>query len=278
MLKKIGLGVVLLLVGLFVMKKTNLCSYAGTWWSQVREETKRQVPTKFEIDRVRHELAGMDGDISKMLRPIAEHMASINRLKKDIKCTRENLGNQKGSILTMTRDLDGQPTSVNYAGEEYSAERIRRKLQRDFASYKRCEGHLKSQEKLLDAKERSLSAAREQLAKLVSKKHEYEIRLAQLEADEETLQIARIGSKLPIEDSNRATEIEAALSEIEHRHEVQRSEAELLNGPFANDFIPVHQRTPESGANLEEIRNYFQNGSTNKNGSAGKRESAVTQK
>jgi chromosome segregation ATPase len=272
MIKKIAIGVLVLLAAGFVLKKTNLCSYAGTWWNQVREETKRQVPTKFEIDRVRHELAGMDGDISKMLRPIAEHMAAINRLKRDIKSTRASLAEQKSSILTMTKDLDGQPNTLVYAGEEYSAERIRRKLQRDFASYKRCEAHLKSQEKLLEAKDRSLSAAREQLAKLVAKKHEYEIRLAQLEADEETLQIARIGSKLPIEDSNRATEIEAALSEIEHRHEVQRSEAELLNGPFANDFIPVHQRTQPENANLDEIRNYFQSGST------GSREQAVTQK
>jgi peptidoglycan hydrolase CwlO-like protein len=272
MLKKIGLAVVLLLAGFFVMKKTSLLSYAGTFWCQVRDETKRQVPTKFEIDRVRHELAGMDTDISKTLRPIAEHMAAINRLKKDIKATRAGLAEQKASILTMTKDLDGNPSVLVYAGEEYSAERVRLKLQRDFDSYKRCEAHLKSQEKLLDAKERSLSAAREQLAKLVAKKREYEIRLAQLEADEETLQIARIGSKLPIEESNRATEIEAALSEIEHRHEVQRAEAELLNGPFASDFIPVQQRTTSSNAvNLDEIRSYFQNGSE-------KREAAVTQK
>jgi septation ring formation regulator EzrA len=263
MIKKIGIGVVVLLAALFVLKKTNVLSYAGTLWCQVREETKRQVPTKFEIDRVRHELAGMDGDISKMLRPIAEHIAAINRLKKDLKCTRARLADQKDSILTMTKDLESNRSVLVYAGEEYSAARVRSKLQRDFDSYRRCEANVKSQEKLLDAKEQSLSAAREQLAKLVAKKREYEIRLAQLEADEETLQIARIGSKLPIEESNRATEIEAALSEIEHRHEVQRAEVELLNGPFANDFIPVQQRTHSgNGANLEEIRNYFQNGAT----------------
>jgi chromosome segregation ATPase len=273
MIKKIVVGLLLVGVALFVMKKTHALSYVGTFWSQLREETKRQVPTKFEIDRVRHELAGMDGDISKMLRPIAEHMAAVNRLKKDIKVTRANLVEQKGSILAMTRDLDGSPSVVSYGGEEYSADRIRRKLQRDFQSFKRCEARLRSQEKLLDAKEHSLSAAREQLAKLIAKKHEYEIRLAQLEADEETLQIARIGSKIPIEESNRATEIEQALAEIEHRHEVQRAEVDLMNGPFANDFIPAEQRTHSTpGASLDEIRNYFKDskgaGSSNSNGPA----------
>ena len=73
------------------------------------------------------------------------------------------------------------------------------------------------------------------------------------------LQIARIGSKLPI-DENLASEIEAALASIEHRQDVQRAEVELSNGQFANDFIPVNQRTRASTnpLDLNEIRTYFQ--------------------
>lgn len=257
--RKVIVSLLLVAACFYVVKKTSLLSYAGTLWSQVAKETKNAVPTKFEIDRVRHELAGMDGDISQMLRPIAEHMAAMQRLKKDIKTARANLADQKANILTMTKDLEGSPTVLVYGGEEYTAERVRQKLQRDFDSYKRGEANLKSQEKLLDAKERALSATREQLAKLVAKKREYEIRLAQLEADEESLQIARIGSKLPIDD-NRASEIEAALANIEHRQDTDRAILELSNGQFANDFIPVNQRTRSQTAplDLNEIRTYFQ--------------------
>src|SRR5262249_33677398 len=136
---------------------------------------------------------------------------------------------------------------------------MRGQLQQDFASYKRCESHLKSQEKLLAAKESALSATRDQLAKLIGKKKEYEIRLAQLEADEETLKIARMGTKVEIEDS-RATEIESILSHIEHRHDVQRAELELLNGPQASDFIPADRRgrSPSKGVDPAEIRNYLE--------------------
>ena len=257
--RKVIVSLLVVAACVYVVKKTSLLSYAGTLWSQVAKETKNAVPTQFEIDRVRHELAGMDGDISQMLRPIAEHMAAMHRLKKEIATARANLAEEKGNILTMTKDLEGSPTVLVYGGEEYSAERVRQKLQRDFDAYKRTEAHLKSQEKLLEAKERSLSATREQLAKLVAKKREYEIRLAQLEADEETLQIARIGSKLPIND-NRASEIEAALANIEHRQDVERAREDLLNGQFANDFIPVNRRTRSGTAplDLNEIRSYFQ--------------------
>ena len=115
----------------------------------------------------------------------------------------------------------------------------------------------KSQEKLLDAKESSLSATREQLAKLISKKREYEVRLSQLAADEEVLRVARLGTRLEIDDS-RATEIEAALQSIEERHDVLRAEVELRNGPSAADFIPVNGRQ-RATYDVVEIRNYLLN-------------------
>jgi chromosome segregation ATPase len=255
-MRKIAVWLVIAVVGLVVLKKTSFFSYAGTLWSQVRKGAKEQVPTKFEIDRVRHEITHMDKDINNMIRPIAEHMATIKRLKKDIGGLRASLSEQKQTLLTMTGDLEGNPTRVVYGGEEYTAERVRNKLQRDFDSYKRCEINLKSQEKLLEAKERSLAATREQLAKLISKKREYEVRLAQLEADEETLQIVRLGNPVQIDDS-RATEIEAALNYIEQRHDVQRSELELRSGPLASDLIPVHSRPRNTTVDLSEIRNHL---------------------
>lgn len=257
MFRKIVVGLVVVAGLMFLIKKTSFLSYAGTLWSQATREAQEQVPTKFELERARREIAAMEGDISGGLRPIAEYMAAISRLKKDIKTSRDALAEQKSSMLAMTRDLEGNPTVLVYAGEEYSAERVRRKLQGDFESYKRCEAHLKSQEKLLEAKERSLAASREQLAKLVAKKRDYEVRLAQLEADEETLQTARIGSKLPVND-NRSSEIEAVLGNIENRLEVQRAEIELANGPQAHDFIPVRNRSrPTTAANLDEIRQHL---------------------
>lgn len=255
-MKKLVTLALVMIVGLWLAKKVSFTSYAGTLWTQVKTETKNQVPTRFELERVRHEIVQMDGDISKMIRPIAEHMAAINQLKKDLKTNRDNLADQKTVLLTMTKDLESNSPLLSYGGEAYSADRVRHKLQRDFQSYQRLEKNLQSQEKLLEAKERALVGTREQLAKLMAKKHEYEIRLAQLEADEETLQVARLGTRLEIDDS-RATEIEAALKEIERRHEVQRAEVELRTGNLASDNIPVGQPARPT-LNPQGIRSYLE--------------------
>src|SRR2546423_288654 len=46
------------LVALVVLARaTNVTSYATTLWSQAKTAVKEQVPTKFDIERIRHEIA-----------------------------------------------------------------------------------------------------------------------------------------------------------------------------------------------------------------------------
>src|SRR5262249_1016146 len=113
-MKKLLLIGLIVVGGLFLAKKTSLCSYAGTFWSRVRHEAKNQVPVKFELDRIRNEIARMDSDLQNMLSPIAENMVAVKRLKKDIEVTRGRLDEQKASLLTMTKDLEGNPRFITY--------------------------------------------------------------------------------------------------------------------------------------------------------------------
>lgn len=220
-------------VGFFLVKKSGIGSYASYCWTNVKNVAHNQVPTRVEIDRARHEIANLDQDINGMIRPIAEHKASITRLKKEIAVAQTKLEEFKESILVMTTELEANP-----------GERLRHKLNKDFDSFKRLETNLASRRKILGAKEDSLKATQEQLAKVIAKKREYEERLAQLEADEETLQIARIGSTIHI-DTSRATQIEAALQDIERRQDVQRAEIELRTGGAIDDPAPAaRSKTP----------------------------------
>src|SRR5262245_53901775 len=104
MKRKLIITGLLLLGGLWLAKKTSLCSYASVLWAKVKSDVKEQVPTQVELERVRLEIASMDKDISNMLRPIAEQMATINRLKKDMQNSQAKLTEQKTTLLTMTKD------------------------------------------------------------------------------------------------------------------------------------------------------------------------------
>jgi hypothetical protein len=254
MVKKLLILGVIVLAGLFLLKKTNLCSYAGTVWSQVRQEAKAQVPTKFELDRIRHEIGQMDGDIQGMVGPIAEHMTAISWLKKDMDKTRTRLAEHKADIQTMVADLD-KGGEIKY-DRTYSPERIKAKVLADTAACKRLESHLAKQEQLVAAKEKALDATRAQLSKLISRKREFEVRLAELETNEEVLAVARLTTNVPV-DNSRTAELNKAIDEIAKRQDREQKEIELRNnGELVTDSIDVRVR--DNGNSLEDVRNWLQ--------------------
>ncbi|MSQ96002.1 MAG: hypothetical protein EXR98_15800 [Gemmataceae bacterium] len=237
-----------------IAKTTKVCSYATTWLGQVSAEAKNSIPTKFELDRVRNEIAALDGDISQMIRPIAEYKSVIEKMRKDVAKTEVNIIEQKKTLLAVVEDLKDNPKVVNYGGKTYSADRVRKQLERDTESLKHLEKTIKTQLQVLEAKEVGLRGTQEQLAKVIAKKREYEVRLAQLEAEEETLKVASIGTEFKF-DSSRATQIEEALANIEQKQDVTRRELEIKNGQA--NIIPLHDRT-QTPADLQTIRNYLE--------------------
>jgi hypothetical protein len=237
-----------------VLKKTNVCSYAGTLVSQVSAQAKDQVPTKFELERIRHEIAALDGDIGDMIRPIAEYKSVIEKMRRDIGKSQTNIDKQKKTLLEVVAELETNHKKFVIDDRTYTPTQVRRQVDRDTQSLKRLEKHVKVQLQVLEAKQLSLTATQEQLAKVIVKRDEYKVRLAQLEAEEETLQIAKIGTTVKI-DSSRATQIEDALAAVEQRQIVEKNVIEMQTGDLAD--VPLHDRnrTPDD---LQSIRNYLE--------------------
>jgi chromosome segregation ATPase len=241
-------------VALFVvMKKTNVCSYAGTLFSQVSSEAKNAVPARFELDRIRHEIAALDGDISQMVRPIAEYKVAIEKMRKDIDRSQAKIAEGKKTLLAVVEDLKGNPDELPFSGKMWKADRVRKQLARDTERLKQQEKQLKAQQQVLEAKEQALAATQDQLAKVIAKKREYEVRLAELEAEEETLAVARIGTEFKF-DNGRATHIEESLAAAEQRIRVTQHELQMKANELTT--IPLNDRT--GPADLNSIRSYLE--------------------
>jgi len=238
-----------------IAKKTNVFSYASTLVASVERDAQNQIPTKFELERIRHEIANLDSDVSQMIRPIAEYKADIERLRKEIAKAQVTHEQKKADLLVVVAKLEGNPKFVNCGGKEYPAERVRQQVQRESDNLKRDEKNVKARQDVLDAKEVSLKATQEQLGKVVSKKREYEVRLAQLEAMDQSLQVAKIGSTIKV-DSSRATQIEEALQGLEKR---LITEGEVLKMQTNPGDINLFEREPEP-TDINAIRSYLEGG------------------
>lgn len=243
------------LVALFVVgKKTNVFSYASTLVASVEAGAKDQVPTKFELERIRHEIKNLDGDISQMVRPIAEHRVVVEKMRKDIAKSQANIDEQKKKYLEIIEELEAGKKNFTVAGRKLTRDQVDNQLRRDMDHLKVMEKNVKTQHQLLEAKEAALKGTQEQLAKVVTKKREYEVRLAELEAQAEQVEVAKIGSDLKI-DSSRATQIESSLQALEQRINTEMTEARLRTGEFAN--INLLERDAEP-VDLSVIRSYLQ--------------------
>lgn len=255
MLKKILMTAVVAVVGLFVVHKTGLDSYARTGWKKAKACAKGEVPLEFEIERIRQEVGQLVPDMKKHLSTMAQEMVTVERLQKEIADTRVSLNVQKDKILTMRKDLNSGTPVIAYDGRSFSASRVRDKLTKDFDAYKRCEGELKTREMLLDAREKSLDAARQQLADMKTQKTELEVRVAQLEAKLKMVRAAQTRNKFQFDDSQLAR-CKSTLAEIEDRMNVEERASELY-AEFATDAIPVDKKEKSTVELNKEIDSYF---------------------
>jgi len=260
MCRKIGIAAVVVAVVLFLLNSTMLGSYTGTAWSKIHGSFKKQVPLEFEIERIKHEIAQLVPDMKKNLSAVAEEMVAIDNLKEEITGTRTKLQDQKANIMTMTESLEKGAQTISFNGRDWSANRIREKLARDFAEYRQCEAEVKSKEQLLDARERGLDAARQQLSSIRGQKQELEIQVAQLEAELKSVRLAQTRNKFHFDDS-RLAHCKGILADIKNRLKVEKTQ-EALQGEFANDpAVTVEQKAKSAPELSREIKAYFQEGS-----------------
>jgi len=257
MCRKIGLAAVLVVAGLFLLNWVGLGSYTSTAWQKIKGNAKKQVPLEFEIERVRNQVSQLIPDMKKNLTVVAEEIVAVENLKEEIADIRTRLMGEQKKMQAMAKDLESGNKFVVYDGKQYSADRVREKLSRDFNSFKRCKAELESKEKLLEAKERALDAARQQLATIRIQKGELEVLIAQLEAELKTVRLAQSQSKYTFDDSKLA-QAKATLADIKNRLNAEKNLVEL-EGQFANDNIPVEKRERSAKDLAKEVNTYFDN-------------------
>src|SRR6266542_2815962 len=145
------IGAVALVV---IAKKTSVFSYASTLCASVASDAQNQIPTKFELERIRHEIANLDGDVSQMIRPIAEYKAEIERLRKDIAKNTTSIEDKKKDLLVVVQKLEanGKEQYVSLNNKRHPVERVKQQVQRESDNVKLCEKNLKTQQQVLEAK------------------------------------------------------------------------------------------------------------------------------
>jgi hypothetical protein len=246
--------------GLWVCKKTHLCSYASTLWNKGRQAVKGEIPRQFELDRIQNEIDKLDNDVRVMLGPIAEKQAALNRMQRDIEAKRVTHKDLRSAVLDLTQKVEagGQ---VSWDGDTLSPREARARLARLFARFKAVDKNLKIREQVLTAQKRAIQLAKEQLSKIAEQKSLFEARLAQLRANEEHLNLESIATPLRF-DEGRVADIKNTLDAVEQGQEVER-EKRTLETQYGSRPRTADEPECCPAVNTHEVRNFLGATTTN---------------
>jgi len=255
MCKKLVVGGLILVACLWVAKRTNFVSYAGTIIANGRDRLRQEIPRDLELARVRNEIKNLDRDYQALLGPIAERKVAVRRLEGEVSSAKANLTERREGLLALTSAVESKEKEIAYQGGNYNLAQAKVKLAQDFSLFRRMEVNLATQEKLLDAQRKNLSATLDQLGKLVNQKREFEITLAQLEAQEAVLAVDRCQSPLQT-DEGRVADISNTLKEIQQAQEIEQAGRELQS-QYGSKISDAQPPVPSVG-DLSVIRDHLE--------------------
>jgi Sec7-like guanine-nucleotide exchange factor len=260
----VGLG---LLGGMLFGK--DIISYAKSSAKGVRAAVKDSVPIEFELRRARDLLEEIIPEMQANIRVIAQEEVEVAALKGEIAKQTEALGDEQSKIKTLRVALEQPRAQYAFAGRSYSHDEVKHDLAARFERFKESEVVLASKVKVLQARERSLDAAREQLAKTAGQKRILESKIEALTGQYRLVKAASTGTQFQM-DNSKLAQTEKLIEQIQKRLDV--AERVLAAESKFVESIPVD--TVVESDLMAQVDEYFD--ARNQTAPADKDASAVT--
>ncbi len=210
----VGLG---LLGGLLFGK--DIISYAKSSAKGVRAAAKDSVPIEFELRRARDLLEEIIPEMQANVRVIATEEVEVAALKGEIAKQRESLDGEQSKIKTLRVALEQPRAQYAFAGRNYSHDEVKHDLAARFERFKESEVVLASKVQVLESRERSLDAARQQFAKTAGQKRILESKIEGLTGQYRLVKAASAGSKFQM-DNSKLAQTEKLIAQIQKRLDV----------------------------------------------------------
>ncbi|MCC6124300.1 MAG: hypothetical protein IT426_05020 [Pirellulales bacterium] len=252
MIKKLifaGVGVAALATLVF---GTGVFSYVRTTAGYVKDGMAETVPVEFQIDRARGLIQDLVPEVKKNMHVIAKEEVEVQRLDEQIAQNETRLAKEREQVLKLKTDLSENKASYNYGGRSYAPTEVRQDLANRFERFKTGEATLASLKQMRNARDKSLTAARQKLEGMLAAKRQLQVDVENLQARSQMIAAAKTTSSYQFDDS-RLGNVKELIANLKARMEV----SEKLVNAEANfhDEIPLEKAAPE---NIEEqVTQYF---------------------
>lgn len=247
----VGLG----LVGGMLFGK-DAVSYVKSSARGVRMAVKDSVPVEFELRRAKDMIEEIIPEMHANIRLIAQEEVEVAALKGEIAKGQAALRDEENKIKSLRVALEEPRVEYSFAGRTYGRSEVKTDLAARFERFKESEVVLASRVKLLDTREKSLTAAMQMLEKTKSQKRILEDRIEALASQYRTLQAAATGTQFQV-DSSKLAQTQKLISDIQKRLDV--AERVMAHESKFVGSIPVDEVDTVAETDLvAQVDDYFQ--------------------
>jgi hypothetical protein len=234
----------------------DVISYARSSAKGVRAVVKESVPIEFELRRARDLLDEIIPEMHANIRLISQEEVEVAALKGEISKGKEALTDEEGKIKVLRASLEQPKAEYSFAGRTYRRDEVKEDLATRFERFKESELVLASKVRLLDSREKSLTAAQQMLEKTRSQKRILENRIEALASQYRLVKATATGTQFQV-DNSKLAQTQKLISEIQKRLDV--AERVLANESKFVESIPVDKVDTVAETDLvAQVDEYFE--------------------
>jgi len=201
MLKKLVIAAAAVVVGLVVLKGTDLGSLVQVWWKDAVSCCARQIPPETRIKQLRMEIGKIDGDIRAAVDKLVTQEIACRNLKDNVEGLKGEQLQRKEEMTALISALEQENTRVSFKGQSLTAEAGQNKLDALRAKFEIGKESLKVKEQLLKNKGDQLALVAQRITRIKDKKIELTTLVEKLEAQLELVRIKQLDNKIEVNDS-----------------------------------------------------------------------------
>ena len=197
----------------------DLFSYIHSSANSVRCVVTDAVPVEFQLSRARDLINDIVPEMQANVRIIAQQEVEIATLKADIEQSQRLISGERVRVAKLRDSLCTAQTSFTFGDYVYTRDQIKEDLARRFDGLKEAEVVLAGKTRLLENREKSLTAAMQALDRTRSQKALLESQIASLEGQNQLVKAASVGSNLEI-DHSKLAQSQKLIAEIKKQLDV----------------------------------------------------------
>ncbi|HMB95527.1 MAG TPA: hypothetical protein VKK61_05770 [Tepidisphaeraceae bacterium] len=197
----------------------DLYSYVSSSAHSIQLAVKDSVPIEFQLRRARDLVGDIVPEMQANIKLIAQQEVEIASLKDDIDTSGKQISDERVRVVRLRDDLASDQTSFAIGQFTYSRDQLKEDLGRRFDDLKEAEVILSGKQRLLTNREKSLEAAEQALEKTRSQKSLLESQIAALDAQNQLVKAASIGSNFQL-DNSKLAQSQELISDIKKQLDV----------------------------------------------------------